>query len=117
MEHGQFNGYMGAKRKALVEKFGYDCKNAAHLIRLLRMGIEFLKDGELYVKREDAPQLLDIKKGCWTLKQVKDEADRLFKLSEETYLKSTLPKGPDIKKINELCIRTISYIHYGSKME
>jgi predicted nucleotidyltransferase len=107
MEHGAFNGYMGAKRKGLVEKFGYDCKNAAHLIRLLRMGIEFLKDGELYVKREDAPQLLDIKRGAWTLEQVKTEADRLFKLSEETYLNSTLPKHLDMEKINDLTITII----------
>jgi predicted nucleotidyltransferase len=108
MEHGACNGYMGAKRKGLVEKFGYDCKNAAHLIRLLRMGIEFLKDGELYVKREDAPQLLDIKCGAWTLEQVKAEADRLFKLSEEVYLKSILPKTLNMEKINDLSIAIIS---------
>jgi predicted nucleotidyltransferase len=49
MEHGAFKGYMGDKRKALVERYGYDTKNAAHMIRLLRMGIEFLRDGELNV--------------------------------------------------------------------
>jgi predicted nucleotidyltransferase len=54
MEHGAFKGYMGDKRKALVERHGYDTKNAAHLIRLLRMGIEFLRDGELNVQRHDA---------------------------------------------------------------
>lgn len=37
--------HMGAKRRALVEKFGYDTKNASHLIRLLRMGIEFPHHG------------------------------------------------------------------------
>jgi len=62
---------MGTKRKMLVEKYGYDCKNAAHLIRLLRMGVEFLKDGRLYVMREDAKQLIEIKRGEWTLEQVK----------------------------------------------
>ena len=118
MEHGAFNGYMGAKRKGLVEKYGYDCKNAAHLIRLLRMGIEFLKDGELYVKREDAPQLLDIKHGKWTLEQVKGEADRLFKLSEEIYLKSTLPKEPDFKKVNKLLCEIInSFLKTGGQHE
>jgi len=52
---------MGAKRKSLVEKFGYDTKNAAHLILLLRMGIEFLSVGVLHVKRHDAQELLEIK--------------------------------------------------------
>lgn len=104
MTHHAFQGHMGAKRKQLVEKFGYDTKNAAHLIRLLRMGIEFLTDGELYVLRDmDASQLLEIKKGEWTLEQVKSEADKLFKLSEEAYVRSNLPKYPDQEKINKLC--------------
>jgi predicted nucleotidyltransferase len=108
MEHFVFEGYMGSKRKEIVTKFGYDTKNAAHLIRLLRMGIEFLNDGVMYVEREDAPQLLDIKKGKWTLEQVKAESDRLFKLSEETYIHSKLPVNIDKEKINELCMEVIS---------
>ena len=75
MIHTQFHGHMGAKRKNLVEKYGYDCKNAAHLIRLLRMGTEFLIDGQLYVLRHDASQLLEIKRGEWTLDQVMAEAN------------------------------------------
>ena len=36
MTHFVGRGYMGEKRRGLVEKYGYDTKNAAHLIRLLR---------------------------------------------------------------------------------
>ena len=43
--YGKYQGYMGAKRKELVDKFGYDVKNACHLIRLLNMGYEFLLTG------------------------------------------------------------------------
>jgi uncharacterized protein len=107
MEHFVFQGYMGSKRKAIVEQFGYDTKNAAHLIRLLRMGIEFLTDGELYVEREDASQLLDIKRGKWTLEQVKAESDKLFKLAEESYIRCTLPVKPDYKRVNDLCVELI----------
>lgn len=46
--------------RQLVRRVGYNAKNAAHLIRLLRMGIEFLTEGTLYVERADAPELLDI---------------------------------------------------------
>ena len=54
MTHLAFEGYMGDKRKGLVQKHGYDTKNASHLIRLLKMGIEFLNEGQLYVFRHDA---------------------------------------------------------------
>jgi len=107
MEHFVFEGYMGEKRKLLVQKFGFDTKNAAHLIRLLRMGIEFLTDGELYVERQDAKQLLEIKRGEWTLDRVKLESDKLFKLSEEAYIRSTLPIIPDRDLVNKLCVEVV----------
>jgi hypothetical protein len=71
-------GYMGQKRRELVRRVGYDAKNAAHLIRLLRMGIEFLTEGTMHVERADAPELLEIKRGAWPLEKVKAEAERLF---------------------------------------
>lgn len=109
MTHFVFEGYMGTKRKELVERYGYDCKNAAHLIRLLRMGIEFLNEGELYVSRsnKDAQQLMEIKKGGWTLEQVKEEADRLFKRAEEAYDRSTLPAKPDKEAVEGLCMKIL----------
>lgn len=64
LEKGVFRGYMGAKRKALVERHGYDAKMAAHAIRLLRMGAEFLETGVLKVYREeDADEIRAIKRG------------------------------------------------------
>lgn len=102
MTHMAFEGYMGEKRKALVQKHGYDTKNAAHLIRLLRMGIEFMAEGELHVKRQDATQLLEIKHGEWTLERVKSEADRLFALAEESYVRSTLPADVDKDAVNKM---------------
>ena len=104
MTHQAYEGYMGKKRKALVDRYGYDTKNASHLIRILRMGIEFLKDGELHVNRaHDRTELLAIKDGEWSLDRVKSESDRLFKLAEETHAQSDLPKGPDPKVISTLC--------------
>lgn len=104
MTHASTEGYMGAKRKELVERYGFDCKNAAHCIRLLRMGIEFLNEGYLNVMREDAPQLMEIKTGKWTLEQVKAEAERQFRRAEEAYDRCTLPREPDAKKINDLLV-------------
>lgn len=104
MEHAAFEGYMGKKRKRLVEQFGYDTKNAAHLIRLLRMATEFLTDGCLSVTRPDADQLLEVKRGEWSLEQVKAEADRLGALASEAYLRCTLPAQPDMEAISRLAV-------------
>lgn len=109
MENMAFEGYMGDKRKRLVEKFGYDTKNAAHLIRILRMGIEFLRDGYLRVDRGnfDAVELLRIKNGEWSLEKVKSEADRLFERAERVYDNSTLPVGPMTDDIEELIVTLV----------
>lgn len=104
MTHFKFEGYMGEKRKTLVEKFGYDTKNASHLIRLLKMGVEYLTEGNLNVFREDNQQLLAIKRGEWTLEQIKEKANELFKLAEEAYVRSPLPTQPDYEKAEELLI-------------
>lgn len=110
MTHMEFKGYMGAKRKRLVEKFGYDCKNASHLIRLMRMCNEFLTTHRFVVNRPDAKELIAIKTGKWSLEEVKKEADYLFKIGNELFLKHghLLPKEVDKKVVNELLLR----MHY-----
>lgn len=104
MTHAACRGYMGEKRKRLVAKYGYDCKNGSHLIRILRLGIEFLQEGTLHVLRKDAEELLEIKAGKWSLEKVKAEAERLFRLAEAAYHLSKLPVKPDHEKINALCV-------------
>lgn len=84
-----------------------NCKNAAHLIRLLRMGIEFLNEGVLHVQREDAPQLLQIKHGEWSLEKVQEEAERLFRRAEEAYDRCTLPAEPNREAVERLLMRMV----------
>ncbi len=100
-------GYMGEKRKALVEKFGFDCKNAGHLIRLLETGIEFLETGVMNVWRENNRHLIDIKEGNWTLEAVQKYANQLFDKMKEAVNKSPLPKVPNYLQAEELCINII----------
>lgn len=104
MENMAYNGYMGQKRKGLVDKFGYDTKNAQHLIRLLRQGTEFLQTGELLVARPDAEELKQIKLGAWGIDKVKKEADKLFIEMEEAYNSSVLPDQPNAELIHRLVI-------------
>ena len=104
MEKNAYLGYMGKKRKELTDKIGYDAKNASHLIRLLKMGIEFLETGRMNVKRKDASMLLEIKRGGWTLDKVKRTADELFKVLKDVKEKTPLPEKPDYDRVNELLI-------------
>lgn len=104
-EGNKYSGYMGAKRKALVDKYGYDTKNAAHLIRLLKMAIEYLDTGELKVYREkDAAEIINIKLGRWPLADVQKYAEELFKSANLAYETSALPNDPDLEAINKLSI-------------
>jgi len=85
-------------RAQLEEKYNYDTKHASHLVRLGRMGIEALRDGEIIVKRPDAQELLAIRNGAWTYEQVVEYAEQMDKeVREVWYKKTSLPKRPDLK--------------------
>lgn len=85
-------------RGVLEEAHGYDTKHAMHLVRLLRMGIEALRDGELTVKRPDAEELLSIRNGAWTYEEVVAYAESMDKeVREVWYNKTELRKKPDLK--------------------
>jgi hypothetical protein len=98
--------YKGAKRKAMVDRFGYDTKHAGHLIRLLRCACEFLETGELIVDRtgRDAEELKAIKRGEWGRERVLAEAERLFVRLEEARATSPLPEEPDAATADALLV-------------
>lgn len=113
MTHFHHQGYMGAKRKALADLHGYDTKNAAHLVRLLRMGAEFQRTGEMTVYRTfDRQQILDIKQGKWPLEEVKLLAAKLFDEAEHALYESVLPEEIDRDAVDELAVR-ITREHLG----
>jgi predicted nucleotidyltransferase len=82
---------MGAKRKLLYEKFGYDTKYASHAIRLLFQLRQLLTEGIIeypYPKDLIENVLLPIKKGEVAL----NEFDRLYE--EELRITESLIDGP-----------------------
>lgn len=79
----------------LVELYGVDTKNLAHLIRLMRMGLELIRDGEVNVYRPDASLLLDIRNGKYTLNQVEKMAEELDAECLAAISTSPLPEKPD----------------------
>jgi len=93
-------------RGELEEKFGYDTKHAMHLVRLLRMGVEALRDGEVVVRRPDAEELLAIRNGAWTYEQVVQYAEQKDREVREVWYKQTsLSKKPDVKFAAELLMQ------------
>lgn len=108
-----FSGYMGQKRRDLVKKHGYDTKNAAHLIRLMRMCSEFLKTGNMRVYRDvDGNQIRAIKAGKYTLDEIKTHANELFELTKKVKDESSLPDKPDTEAIDRL-VQSVHLLAYG----
>lgn len=97
------------KRAEMEKKFHYDGKNASHLIRLLSMSREILEKGQVVVCRPDAEQLLSIRDGILTYREIVEWAEQQDREIQEFYDsgKSPLPKSPDMNAIDKLCIRII----------
>lgn len=96
-------GYMGAKRKAVAEKYGYDTRNAAHCIRLMKMCLEVMETGVMNVRRDhDRDELLAIKNGKWPLVDVLNYARDLFEKAKVDKEKSVLPPEPNREETEQL---------------
>jgi hypothetical protein len=54
---------------------------------------------------------MDIKRGLWPLEKVKTEAERLFQLAQEAFVRSTLPPEPDRKRAEQLVVGIVSDYH------
>lgn len=94
-------------RAALEARFGYDTKHAMHLVRLLRMGLELLREGELRVRREDAAELLQIRDGAWTLDELLRSVEELRRQMEAAVPHSALPETVDRTAVEELLLGLI----------
>jgi len=77
-------------RASLEEQFGLDTKHAMHLVRLLRMGKEILTEGEVYVMRPDASELLDIRNGKWSYEELVNYAEEMDNEITNTYYKNAV---------------------------
>lgn len=90
-------------RHELEKDFGYDTKHAMHIVRLMRMGEEILKDGVVNVYRHDAQELLDIRNGKWTYGELLEWAEEKDNLVRNTlYKTSDLPKKIDLNLASKI---------------
>jgi predicted nucleotidyltransferase len=91
-------------RAELEARFGYDTKHAMHLLRLLRMGEETLRDGIVRVMRPDRDWLLGVRDGALEYEEVlrlaAESERRLAELLED----SPLPAEPHTDRANSLLV-------------
>lgn len=111
LEKREHRGYMGEKRKKLVERFAYDTKYASHLIRLIRTGCEYLRGEGLQLPRPDADELLAIKRGEYGLSQIRNMAEAGFDDLRRARDESPLPDEPEEDEIEQLLMSIIAGYH------
>lgn len=92
------------KRAELERKHGYDTKHALHLLRLLKEGIEILKDGRVNVYRPDREWLRAVKNGLLSYEELLETAAAYESQLEQLYDTSPLPEEPDTEAIGALVI-------------
>lgn len=107
--HPNHMGRLGRQRKEQFERHGYSPKNAAHCLRLLRMGLELAQTGELNVDRTgiDGEEIKAVKRGEWSLSQIEREAERGLAQMKQVQEESQLPEQPDTAVVEDLVMRTI----------
>ncbi len=108
VEWDQYQNWVATRNPARAEieaKYGYDCKHAMHLVRLMRMAHEILDTGKVIVKRPDRGELLAIRNGAWTYEQLIEWAEKQDAELESVYQASTLRHAPDRVALDKLCVQ------------
>lgn len=94
-------------RAALEKQFGYDTKHGSHVVRLLRTGVEVLRDGVLRVRRPDADELLAIRRGAIPYEELLEMAESMMTEMKEISNSCPLPKAPDTEKIDQVLFEAL----------
>lgn len=112
--HSQRRGLMGLRsggtrnqgRQDLRDKYGFDTKFAAHMVRLGYQGVELLERGTVTLPMPDPQRtrLLELREGKRTKKWALDTAKRYEEKLEVLKESSRLPVEPDWPRINKWVI-------------
>lgn len=100
------------KRKAYIEEFGYDVKFAYHVLRLILECEQILVEHDLDLERNSAI-LKSVRRGEWTLQEIKDWFSGKEKDLESVYHKSDLRYTPNEHLIKQLLNECLE-MHYGT---
>lgn len=95
----------GKRRKEHVEKYGYDVKDASHVVRLMLQVEEFLFTGDCDIS-SNADTISDVRNGLWQLDDVESFFEgRLEYVQGKLDLgESVIPEYPNQESIKELLV-------------
>lgn len=102
----------GEKGKAAIEKYGYNTKDACHIVRVITQCEELLRLGYMTLPSPMRKALMDIKQGKWTLEQVKNFAEAKLETIRVFEKIADLPDQPNHKLINQVVTEiVVDYLH------
>lgn len=105
-------------RAEVERKYGYDCKHAMHLVRLMRMCREILSGQGVIVKREhDREELLAVKNGAWSYEKLMEFAETSDKELESLYNYSGLQREPNHTWLNDRCSELVEEMNWTGSRE
>lgn len=79
-----------------------------HLVRLMRMCREILEQGEVIAERPDRDELIAVRNGAWPYEKLLEWAEKQDEDLTRIYEQCTvLPRSPDVKKLDALCIELV----------
>ncbi|MEZ4320709.1 MAG: nucleotidyltransferase domain-containing protein [Myxococcota bacterium] len=113
-QHNAWKRNRNPERAALEERFGYDTKHGAHLVRLLTMAVEIVETGEVHVWRgdRDADELRAVRAGAWSYDTLEAFAESADARLDAALQSSPLPERPDLDALDawvvELTRRTFA---------
>ena len=95
-------GGMDVNRRELTEKFGFDTKYAAHMLRLGYQGIEYAETGRLTLPMREPirAELVGVRRGEMSLDAVLTLAGRLESELRDLRITSPLPEHPNYAVVN-----------------
>lgn len=100
------------QRSELEARYGFNTKHGMHLIRLMRMCKEVLTTGKVNVKRQDAEELLSIRRGNLSYEELIEYSNKLEDEIEQLYVKcNVLPKRPNLDFVDDLAMRIAEMVH------
>ncbi len=98
-------GQKNVNRHDLVEKYGFDTKYAAHVLRLGIQGVELLSTGCLTLPMcTQRYHIIDVRQGKVGLSEVLQEAGELERQLKDLLDTSWLPTQPDTAKVERWMI-------------
>jgi predicted nucleotidyltransferase len=95
-------GQKNVHRAELEDKHGYDTKYAMHVIRLYGEAKEFMERGCITLPRPNREELIEIRRGKYSLHEIRELGAQLESEALAAEASSTLPDKVDREGINRL---------------